>query len=1157
MASLDTLKQALRKKATAIAPASPKQPLFDTQYSTGFEILTQGEGWTTYRDFIIPQLAELLSPLFDSRDSVSVLEIGPGPKSVLGYLSQTLRQKITKYAALEPNTLFAARLEKSLLSSSEDAEAVLPCAKRPSNVNVYRAPFVLDGNTAHTGIGQDRFDIILFCHSMYGMKPKAGFVKRALGMLVERPGGAMVVVFHRAGSLRLDALVCQRTASFPTGLVSVLDNDEDLDSFACFIAGFAVQDFGVDEILRAEWRKVCRALGRLEATGTHAGHLLFSAPEAMVAFTQHAIALPELTSKVSLLEGDKAIKNREASRCHPAAIVRPKEIRHVQECVRWALKHGVSLTVIGGGHSGHCVVPNVVSIDMGAFDGVHIITAKKDKQEQDAGSDGRLVVVEAGCKTGDIIRKTMEAGVTVPLGSRPSVGAGLWLQGGIGHLARLYGLACDSIIGAVVVSVATSQVLCVGRVPSQHCPAGAIRPDNETDLLWAIKGTGTNVGIVISVTFKTHMAPTFLTRRWVLPFNNTHEAQTKLSDFDRFVARSLPRHCSADAYLYCENGQLHLGVSTFECSIPGTVLTPTTAPEFRCLGPENDSKAVDGPGLFESEMYISSMHGGHSGGKTSSFKRCVFLKHIADPSIASILTAAVDAAPSKLSYVHLLQGGEAVRDAAPDAAAFSCRDWDFACVITGVWPRSQDGTEIAQAAVQWVYNVARDLLPLSSGVYGADLGPDPRDTPLAARAFGPSLPRLAYLKRKFDPHNVLAYAFPLQKSPRQKLIVLVTGQSGVGKDYCADIWVSAFRLKGISARSISISDVTKREYATATGADLNKLLRDRAYKEEHRPALTAFFQNQVRHRPRLPEDHFLKVAFDAAEVDVLIITGMRDEAPVASLSHWVSDSRLLEIQVTTAEETRRARRGYNGAGDDKAGNGNIAGKLEAYQPSLTFHNATDGPEAAMAFAKDSLIPFFHPDLQRLASMARRIPNFPRPGIDFAHVLNIAQHPGGLALCASALQSHFTGDWATIDIIACCQVGGLIFAAALSQLVNVPLALIREAGKLPPPVVSVPKPTSHISISSMPSHPKDERRLELEMESDLIPRGGAVVVVDDVLATGETLCAVLQLLKESGVDAGSVSVLVVAEFPVHRGRALLRRRGFGRVKIQSLLVLGGA
>ena len=77
-----------------------------------------------------------------------------------------------------------------------------------------------------------------------------------------------------------------------------------------------------------------------------------------------------------------------------------------------------------------------------------------------------------------------------------------------------------------------------------------------------------------------------------------------------------------------------------------------------------------------------------------------------------------------------------------------------------------------------------------------------------------------------------------------------------------------------------------------------------------------------------------------------------------------------------------------------------------------------------------------------------------------------------------------------------------------------------------------------------------------MGRDAVPRGASVVVVDDVLATGKTLCAVLQLLDKAGISVEDISIMTVAEFPIHRGRELLRRRGFGRVNIQSLLVFGG-
>lgn len=1163
MATLDSLKLALRQKAMAKA-SSPKQPLSDTQYSAGFDILVQGSGWMTYRNFIIPQLSQLLASLLNSRIDISALEIGPGPKSLLGYLPGHLRRKVRRYTAFEPNGLFATRLEE-WINSTFETESPLPCLESPPDI--HRIPFVLEENIG-SGIGPSgddgKYDIILFCHSMYGMKPKHRFIERALEMLVERPQGGMVAVFHRDGALHLDGLVCHRTANFPTGVVSVANDDEVLDCFARFVAGFVMQDVEVDSAIRVEWRKACRALCRREEA--HPDHLLFSSPNVMVAFTQHATTLPELTAQVPLVNGDKTVKNREARLHHPASIIRPTEVRHVQQCVRWALKYGVGLTVLGGGHSGHCLWPNVVSVDMGAFNQVSILTAEEDGGNSNS-DPGSLVVAEAGCKTGDIVRKTMAAGVTVPLGARPSVGAGLWLQGGIGHLARLHGLACDAIVGAVVVSVDSSQVLCVGRVPKKYCPAGTVRPDNESDLLWAIKGAGTNFGIVVCVTFQAYAAPTYLTRNWVVPLSDNLEARLRLSDFDKLFARKLPRNCSADAYLYWNAGQLHLGVTMFESSTTGFAFaTPAPTPLGAMWGPEDNFKAVDGVGLFETEMYVTGMHGGHGGGKTSSFKRCLFLKHIGEANVADRLVAAVETRPSLLCYLHLLQGGGAVGDAVADAAAFGCRDWDFACVITGVWPRDQDGTEAARSAVRWVYNVAEDLLSLSSGAYGADLGPDPRDAALAAKAFGSNRPRLARLKHSWDPRNVLAYACPLPEAPlEQKLIILVTGESGVGKDYCADVWASVLircTHKSLKVRAVSISDAIKREYAAATGADLSRLLWNRTYKEQHRPALTTFFQRQVQQRPRLPEEHFMNVVGGSVDVDVLLITGMRDEAPVVALSHLVPNSRLLEIHVQASEQTQRARRGCRDGDVDGEENKydnkyskNSCLNLMAldYRPSLFFDNDTTGNEAAKRFAEHYLLPLFHEDLQRLANMVRLVPEFPSPDIEFRHVLGISQQLGGLALCTSLLQNHFTGDWAKVDAVACCEAGGFVFASALASRVNVPLVLIREAGKLPPPTVSIIKPPSH--ISSLASNESKEKRIE--MERDIVPRGASVVVVDDVLSTGETLCAVLQLLDESGIGCENVNIMAVAEFPVHRGRELVRRRGFGRINIQSLLVFGDA
>ncbi|BCS21110.1 uncharacterized protein APUU_21542S [Aspergillus puulaauensis] len=106
MATLDALKHALRQIADTPLPAL-HQTLSDALYSSAFDLLLQGPGWTSYRDLIIQQLSKLLGPVFDSREHVSVLEIGPGSQSILGHLSDPMRRKITKYAAYEPNELFS------------------------------------------------------------------------------------------------------------------------------------------------------------------------------------------------------------------------------------------------------------------------------------------------------------------------------------------------------------------------------------------------------------------------------------------------------------------------------------------------------------------------------------------------------------------------------------------------------------------------------------------------------------------------------------------------------------------------------------------------------------------------------------------------------------------------------------------------------------------------------------------------------------------------------------------------------------------------------------------------------------------------------------------------------------------------------------------
>ncbi|KAJ5471844.1 hypothetical protein N7539_008787 [Penicillium diatomitis] len=1148
MDNVDSLKSALRQRA--MAASSSKQPLSDVQYSAGFDIFLQGTGWTIYQDFIIPQLVELLTPLFNARARISVLEIGPGPKSVLGYLPCSLKRKIRRFAAFEPNILFANALEK-WFSPGFASDPPFPCLDDLPDIR--RAPFILhgdvDSNAAKGAHDNDeKYDVILFCHSMYGLNPKTKYIERALDILVNQPEEGLVIVFHRDGQPNFDGLACHRTACFPTGAVCVPNDDNILDCFASFVAGYVLHERDADTTIRVDWRDICRRLSR--RADPEAKHLIFGSPTLMIAFNNHSTAVQELATYVPLSDLKMPIKNWEARFHRPASVVRPTEIQQVQTCVQWAIQHKTGLTVIGGSHSGHCLWPHIVAIDMSVFDEIHICRAG----DGEAGSSldcQLLIVAGAGCKTGDVVRQAMAAGVTVPLGARPSVGAGMWIQGGLGHLTRLYGLTCDAIVGAIVVGVDSGRVLCVGDVPAQHRPAGAVRPENEIELLWALRGAGTNVGIVISLTFKTFPVPTYRVRTWNVPLEDGNDARLKLQKFGEAFAGCLPTSCSADAYLYWQMDQMYLGVTIFETSTSGDSLR--TFPSMpgtmeMMLGLEESLKSMNSLELFEAEMYMSRMHGGHGGGKTSSFKRCLFLKGMGARNITDILVKAIEDRPSPLCYIHLLHGGGAARDVAIDSTAFGCRDWEYACVITGVWLRDHDSSEIARDVVEWVYHVVDNLLPLSRGVYGADLGPDPRDLVLSSRAFGSNRRRLAYLKQAADPYNVLSYACPLPKAETvKKLVILITGEHGAGKDYCADAWASAFAERlpcGLMARAISISDATKREYAAAVGADLGRLLQDRTYKERHRSALTVFYHDQVRQRPQLPEEHFLDVVHDAVDADVLLITGMTDEAPV---------------YVRASNETRNARRGCSttdSGGCSITAQGHFQGfasLVSNHTPTFFFDNDETGDKRARQFAEKYLLPLISEDIERLAQMVGLVHDFPRPRVDFRHVLNVSQQPGGLELCTSLLRLQLPDRWPKIDTIVCCEAGGFVFASALASRVGVPLALIREAGKLPPPIISVSRSASHISSPTPMSEPKERH---IEMGLDVIPPGASVVVIDDVLATANTMLAVLQLLSKTNACA-DVKVLVVAEFPINRGRGLLRQHGYGGVSIQSLLVFDGA
>ncbi|KAL8388771.1 hypothetical protein RB599_010095 [Gaeumannomyces hyphopodioides] len=1127
MVSVDALKSALRQQT---AGEAPRAGLSDLQYSQAHHVIRTAESGS-YNDFIFPQLSYLVAALPGQDGGLSVLEIGPGPETALASMPDLgTRRRVVKYEAYECNSSFAEQLEAGLRPRSK-----LPGLERPPTV--HRRPFDLDLDIF--SCEKPKFDLVLFCRSMYGMNPKARFVEKAVQLLTE---GGIVAVFHPDETLDLPGLLCHQIATWPEGCLALPDDNQALAVTTSFLAGYCVPGGEASNV----WRALCRHLGRRDEK--RPGELLFDAPQIMVAFNKSAGSTAGLP--VGLLVGETQVKNREASLRRPADVARPTTLEDIQQIVRWAISRVLGLTVIGGGHSSHCQQPGILALDMRSFDKTQII------RDHDM---GRLLVAGTGCTSGSIIEAAMAEGLAVPLGSRPSVGAGLWLQGGIGHLSRRYGLTCDAIIGAVVVSPIDGRVLRLGRVPNEFFPSGAEDSSYGIDLLWALKGSGTNFFIVVSVVFKTVPNITHDVRNWDTLMGNAAEAHRKLAKLDETIG-NLERTKAADVYLFSSNGQPRLGTTLYSPPAAGEQIGDEIKAVTSIVGHHPQVfKEVDGMGLFGTDMYMKSMHGGHGGNKFSAFKRCVFLKDISDRAVRDELLAALDTRPSPYCYIHLVHaGGGAVSDVEASATAFGCRNWRFACNITGVW-RCADDDAAARACTRWVYDVAHKLLPMCSGVYGADLGPDPRDAALATRAFGPNRERLARLKRVLDPHRVLPFACPLVGPPsRPRLVVAVTGAHGAGKDFCAAAWASALIAAGVPARVASISGATKRAYAAATpGVDAWRLLADddRDYKEQHRAAMVAFYSAQLAARPGLPEELFAELAGGVGEAEVLFVTGMRDEAPVATRAHLAPWARVIEVRVVATPELLAARRGPHAAA--VADDGPIVAPPPDWRPCLVFNNNAGGPDGAAAFARSRILPLLDPDVDRLRDMVPGVPGFPHAGVEFRHVLSIAERPGGLRLCTSLLQGRLRGGGQpSPGAVVGCEAGGFVLAAGLAAALDVPLRLVRKVGKLPPPTVSVPAARSHIS-SAAAAGEKQSGDLGLEMACCGDMAGRPVVVVDDVLASGTTLRAVLELLAKNGVEPRDVKVLVVAEFPAHRGREALRRSGFGMVSAESLLTFEGA
>ena len=399
----------------------------------------------------------------------------------------------------------------------------------------------------------------------------------------------------------------------------------------------------------------------------------------------------------------------------PGLIARCSGLADVIAAVRFAREHGLLVAVRGGGHNvgGRATCDGGLVIDLSRMKGIYIDpTARRAR-------------VQPGVLLGELDRETHVYGLAVPLGAVSKTGvAGLTLGGGVGWLARKYGLTCDNVISYELVT-ADGEVL--------HVSA-----DEHPDLFWALRGGGGNFGIVTSFEFRLHPVGTVLGGLIVHP----RASAVELLKFYRNFSESAPDELATYAgLLYTPDGQPAAAIVTCYCGDPAEgekVIAP-----LRSFG----SPLMDAIQPMPFPVMQTLLDGAVPDGNQNYWKSA-FLRSLSDDAIQTIVGYA-NQATSPLTAVLVEQYGGAASRVGAQESAFAQRSAEYDLGILTQWTDPAD----SERHIAWTRAFADAMAPFRSGTYllnflGAD---EPVETIRAA--FGPNYDRLVEVKTKYDPTN--------------------------------------------------------------------------------------------------------------------------------------------------------------------------------------------------------------------------------------------------------------------------------------------------------------------------------------------------------------------------------------------------------------------
>jgi FAD/FMN-containing dehydrogenase len=408
----------------------------------------------------------------------------------------------------------------------------------------------------------------------------------------------------------------------------------------------------------------------------------------------------------------------------PRVIVRCAGTDDVVAAVNFARESELDLAVRGGSHSvpGFGTGDDAVVIDLSPMQGVEV----------DPGA--RSARAQGGATWGVFNDATHAHGLATTGGIISTTGiGGLTLGGGIGYLCRGFGLSCDNLRAAQVVT-ADGRIL----TADEH--------ENE-DLFWAIRGGGGNFGVVTSFEYQLHPVRDIYGGPMLFELRDAGTVLSFFRDFIRDAPEELggfPAWQIAPPLPFIPEDRHGEPFLVFVACWAGPMEEAEAA-----LKPLRDVAPVvaDGVGPMPYPALNSAFDPLVPPGLQHYWK-ANFVKELTDEAIQAHLEHGPKV-PVVNSTVHIYPIDGACHRVAPDETAFAYRDANFATVIAGMWPDPADNED----NIAWVRDFYDATAPHSEeGGYINFMSDD--DQQRIGVNYRDNYDRLVDVKRKYDPDNL-------------------------------------------------------------------------------------------------------------------------------------------------------------------------------------------------------------------------------------------------------------------------------------------------------------------------------------------------------------------------------------------------------------------